>query len=118
MAKENEYKTTFYAPKGVFCYKKMPFRLKNAGATYQRLVDKVFTSQIGRNMEAYMDDMVIISMDEEDMLLDIKETFDRLQAINMKLNLKNVPSGWKKACFWDIWYQSKASTPTRQKYTH
>ncbi|GKB07904.1 hypothetical protein Tco_0836188 [Tanacetum coccineum] len=66
----------------------MPFRLKNVRATYQRLVDKVFTSQIGRNMESYINDMEIKSMDEEDMLLDIKETFKRLRGISMKLNLK------------------------------
>ena len=52
MAKEDEHKTAFHAPQGVYCYQKMPFRLKNAGATYQRLVDKVFERQIGRNMES------------------------------------------------------------------
>ncbi|GJR65821.1 reverse transcriptase domain-containing protein [Tanacetum coccineum] len=88
MAKEDEYKIEFHAPKGLYYYNKMPFRLKNAGETYQILVDKVFASQIKRNMEAYVNDMVIKSMDEEDMLLDIKETFKRLQKINMKLNPK------------------------------
>ncbi|GJT79716.1 hypothetical protein Tco_1054058, partial [Tanacetum coccineum] len=58
-AEEDEDKTAFYVGEGVFCYKKMPFGLKNAGATYQRLVDKVFSHQIGRNLEAYVDDMVI-----------------------------------------------------------
>ncbi|GJU88761.1 hypothetical protein Tco_1301184 [Tanacetum coccineum] len=58
MAKENEHKTAFHALKGVYCDRKMPFRLKIAGATYQRLVDKVFESQIGRNMEAYVDAML------------------------------------------------------------
>ncbi|GJU37482.1 reverse transcriptase domain-containing protein [Tanacetum coccineum] len=53
---------------------KMPFGLRNAGTTYQRLVDKVFNDQIGRNLEAYVDDMVIKSTLEEDMLADIKET--------------------------------------------
>ncbi|GJR68261.1 hypothetical protein Tco_0014326 [Tanacetum coccineum] len=55
----------------------MPFSLKNVGATYQRLVDKVFHDQIGRNLEAYVDDMVIKSTFEEDMLADIKETLKR-----------------------------------------
>nr|GEW31791.1 reverse transcriptase domain-containing protein [Tanacetum cinerariifolium] len=59
MAEEDEDKTAFYAREGVFCYKKMPFGLKNAGATYQRLVEKVFSHQIRRNLEAYVDDMVI-----------------------------------------------------------
>ncbi|GKD26121.1 reverse transcriptase domain-containing protein [Tanacetum coccineum] len=52
MAEEDEDKTAFYVGEGVFCYKKMPFGLKNAGATYQRLVDKVFNRQIERNLEA------------------------------------------------------------------
>ncbi|GKD70040.1 reverse transcriptase domain-containing protein, partial [Tanacetum coccineum] len=77
MAEEDEDKTTFFVGEGVYCYRKMPFGLKNAGATYQRLVDKVFNDQIGRNIKAYVDDMVIKSTSEEDMLADIKETFQR-----------------------------------------
>lgn len=71
MAEGDEEKTTFFTVKVVFCCRKMPFGLKNAGATYQRLADKVFSSQIGRNLEAYADDTVIKSISEEDMLLDI-----------------------------------------------
>nr|GEX42962.1 reverse transcriptase domain-containing protein [Tanacetum cinerariifolium] len=51
MAKEDEEKTAFIISQGIFYYSKMPFGLKNAGATYQRLVDKVFQKQIGRNLE-------------------------------------------------------------------
>ncbi|GKB07386.1 reverse transcriptase domain-containing protein [Tanacetum coccineum] len=80
MAKEDEDKTTFFAGKEEFCYRKMPFRLNNAGATYQRLVDKVFGDQIRRNLEAYVNDMVIKSTSEEDILHDIQETFDRFRA--------------------------------------
>ncbi|GKF91278.1 reverse transcriptase domain-containing protein, partial [Tanacetum coccineum] len=75
MAEGDEDKTAYFAGEGVFCYRKMPFGLKNARATYQRLVDKVFHDQIGRNLEAYVDDMVIKSTSEEEMLADIKETF-------------------------------------------
>ncbi|GJZ47906.1 reverse transcriptase domain-containing protein [Tanacetum coccineum] len=85
MAERDEEKTTFFT-RGVFCYKRLPFGLKNTGSTYQRLVDKVFNDQIGRNLEVHVDDMVIKSDSEEDMLVDIKETFDKLRAINMKLN--------------------------------
>ncbi|GJY24639.1 reverse transcriptase domain-containing protein [Tanacetum coccineum] len=76
MAEEDEDKTSFFAGEGVFCYRKMPFGLNNAGATYQRLVDKVFHDQIGRNLEAYVDDLVIKSTSKEDMLADIKETLE------------------------------------------
>nr|GEU69452.1 hypothetical protein [Tanacetum cinerariifolium] len=61
MADEDEEKTAFITSQGIFCYSKMPFGLKNAGATYQRLVDKAFQKQIGRNLEVYVDDLVIKS---------------------------------------------------------
>ncbi|GKB49486.1 reverse transcriptase domain-containing protein, partial [Tanacetum coccineum] len=77
MAEGDEDKMAFFAGEGVFCYRTMPFGLKNAGATYQRLVDKVFYDQIGRTLEAYVDDMVIKSKSEEEILADIKETFER-----------------------------------------
>ncbi|GKA49108.1 reverse transcriptase domain-containing protein [Tanacetum coccineum] len=77
MAEEDEDKTAFYAGERVFCYKKMSFGLKNAGATYQRLVDKVSSHQIGRNLKAYVDEMVIKSTSKKEMLKDIQETFER-----------------------------------------
>ncbi|GJZ49700.1 reverse transcriptase domain-containing protein [Tanacetum coccineum] len=58
MAKSDEEKKTFHISQGVYCYTKMPFGLKNAGATYQRLVDKAFDSQVGRNIEVYVDDLL------------------------------------------------------------
>ncbi|GKA09209.1 hypothetical protein Tco_0688540 [Tanacetum coccineum] len=51
MAKEDEEKTAFVTSQGIFCYSKMPFGLKNFGATYQRLVDKAFQKQIGKNLK-------------------------------------------------------------------
>ncbi|GJW88906.1 reverse transcriptase domain-containing protein [Tanacetum coccineum] len=59
MAKEDEEKTAFITSQGIFCYSKMPFGLKIFGATYQRLVDKAFQKQIGQNLKAYVDDLVI-----------------------------------------------------------
>ncbi|GKF05566.1 reverse transcriptase domain-containing protein, partial [Tanacetum coccineum] len=57
MVKEDEDKTVFITSQGIFYYSKMPFGLKNVGATYQRLVDKAFQKQIGRNLEVYIDDL-------------------------------------------------------------
>ncbi|GKB39289.1 reverse transcriptase domain-containing protein, partial [Tanacetum coccineum] len=99
MAEEDEDKTAFYAGEIVFCYKKMSFGLKNAGATYQRLVDNVFNHQIGRNLEAYVDDMVIKSTSEKEMLKDMQETFERFQSINMKLNPKKCSFGVEEGSF-------------------
>ena len=64
----------------------MPFRLKNAGATYQRLMNQMFTHQIGRNVQVYVDDMLVKSLRENDHLDDLSETFNTLRSYNMKLN--------------------------------
>ncbi|GKC15299.1 reverse transcriptase domain-containing protein [Tanacetum coccineum] len=88
MAKKDEEKTAFITSQGIFCYTKMPFGLRNVGATYQRLVDKAFHKQIGRNLEVYIDDLVIKSSTEDEIVRDIEETFKTLGEINMKLNPK------------------------------
>ena len=64
----------------------MPFGLKNVGATYQRLVNKMFSKQIRRNMKMYVDDMVVKSKEEFAHLDDLEETFTTLRQYQMKLN--------------------------------
>ena len=64
----------------------MPFRLKNVGATYQRLVNHMFRPQIGQNVEVYVDDILVKSQDEKIHLDDLQETFDTLRQYNMRLN--------------------------------
>jgi hypothetical protein len=75
----------------------MPFRLKSAGATYQRGIQKCLHSQIGRKVEAYVDDVVIKTREEEGLISDLAETFDNLRKFSMKLNPEKctfgVPSG-------------------------
>ena len=61
MDEVNQEKTSFVTSQGLFCYKVMPFGLKNVGVTYQRLVNHMFCPQIGRNMEVYVDDMLVKS---------------------------------------------------------
>nr|GEU76682.1 reverse transcriptase domain-containing protein [Tanacetum cinerariifolium] len=99
IAKEDEEKTAFIISQGVFCYSKMPFGLRNARATYQRLVDKAFHKQIGRNLEVYMDDLVIKSRTEDEIIRDIKETFKTLRKINMKLNPRKCTFGVEEGMF-------------------
>uniref|UniRef100_A0A2N9EYJ1 Uncharacterized protein n=1 Tax=Fagus sylvatica TaxID=28930 RepID=A0A2N9EYJ1_FAGSY len=82
----DQEKTSFITSKGLFCYKVMPFGLKNAGATYQRLMNKMFHHQIGRNVEVYVDDMLVKTKDERKHLEDLKETFETLRRYRMKLN--------------------------------
>ena len=86
MMEGDQEKATFITSRGLFYYKVMPFGLKNAGATYQRLVNKMFHDQIGRNVEVYVDDMLVKSKNDEDHLIDLKETFQTLRRYNMKLN--------------------------------
>ena len=62
------------------------FGLKNVGATYQRLMNKMFTHQIGGNVQVYVDDMLVKSLHENDHLDDLQETFGTLRSYNMKLN--------------------------------
>ena len=86
MEETNQEKNSFITNQGLFCYKVMPFRLKNPGATYQRLMNKMFVHQIGRNVQVYVDDMLVKSIWEDDHLNNLQETFDTLRTYNMKLN--------------------------------
>ncbi|GJZ89551.1 reverse transcriptase domain-containing protein [Tanacetum coccineum] len=99
MAKEDEEKTAFITNQGIFSYTKMPFGLRNAGATYQRLVDKAFHKQIGRNLEVYVDDLVIKGRTEDEIVRDMEETFQTLREINMKLNPKKCTFGIEEGMF-------------------
>ena len=87
MDEEDQEKTSFVTSQGLYYYKVMPFRLKNAGATYQRLVNRMFSYQIGRNVEVFVDDMLVKSKDKANQLDDLKETFSTLRKYNMKLNI-------------------------------
>nr|GEW23711.1 reverse transcriptase domain-containing protein [Tanacetum cinerariifolium] len=99
VAESDEEKTTFHTGQGMYCYTKMPFGLKNIGATYQRLMDKAFDSQIGRNIEVYVDELVVKSYTEAEMLRNINEMFRTLRKINMKLNPKKCTFGVAEGVF-------------------
>ena len=86
MDEANQEKTSFVTSQGLFCYEVMPFGLKNAGATYQQLVNHMFHPQIGRNVEVYVDDMLVKSLDEGKYLDDLQETLNTLRRYNIKLN--------------------------------
>ncbi|XP_022851304.1 uncharacterized protein LOC111373062 [Olea europaea var. sylvestris] len=86
MAAEDQEKTSFMADSAIYYYKAMPFGLKNAGATYQKLINKVFADLIGKTIEAYVDDMVVKSKQVDDHITDLEEVFSTLRKYNMKLN--------------------------------
>jgi hypothetical protein len=93
LAVDDEKKTAFITPFGIFCYTKMAFGLKNGGATYQKCVHTVLESQIGRNVEAYIDDIVVKSRKRGDLLSDLEETFGNLRKFRMMLNPKKCVLG-------------------------
>ena len=86
MDPDDQEKTSFITGQGPYCYRVMPFGLKNAGATYQRLVNKMFQKQIGMTMEVYIDDMLVKSTTTELQIAHMSEAFHILRKYNMKLN--------------------------------
>ena len=86
MDPEDQEKTSFITAQGTYCYRVMPFRLKNAGATYQRLVNRMFQKQIGTTMEVYIDDMLVKSTTSDLHIAHLTEVFQILRSYNMKLN--------------------------------
>ncbi|GJS41644.1 reverse transcriptase domain-containing protein [Tanacetum coccineum] len=118
MAKEDEEKTAFITSQGIFCYSKMPFGLRNARATYQRLVDKAFHKQIRRNLEVYVADLVIKIRTEDEIIIDIKETFKTLREINMKLNPKKCTFGVEEGMFLGYKVNTKGIKCTKKSDFH
>ena len=86
MDPNDQEKTSFVTAQGTYCYLVMPFGLKNAGATYQRLVNRMFQKQIGATMEVYIDDMLVKSTTTGLHIANLSEAFQILRNYNMKLN--------------------------------
>ena len=116
MAVKDHKKTAFITPFGAFCYVSMPFGLKSAQATYQRCVQNCLHNQIGRNVHAYVDDIVVKSMKEETLIDDLRESFDNLRVYKMMLNpakcVFGVPAGKLLGFFW---FQTEALKLTRRR---
>ena len=75
----DEEKTSFITDQGTYCYKVMPFELKNAGVTYQRLVNYMFREMIEKSIEVYVDDLLVKSIEETDHLRHLAEAFSVLR---------------------------------------
>jgi hypothetical protein len=93
MKVEDEDKTAFITPHGVYCYMTMPFGLKNAGTTYQRCMQACLKEQIGRNIEVYVNDIVIKMAKADSLLDDLRETFANLDRYSIKLNPRKCSFG-------------------------
>ncbi|KAL2248676.1 UNVERIFIED_CONTAM: Retrovirus-related Pol polyprotein from transposon [Sesamum indicum] len=86
MVEEDRDKTSFVTEKGIYCYNMMPFGLKNAGATYQRLVNRMFGDLLGKTMEVYVDDMLVKSKRSQNHIEDLAQAFSIMRTYGMKLN--------------------------------
>ncbi|KAL0423226.1 UNVERIFIED_CONTAM: Transposon Tf2-12 polyprotein [Sesamum radiatum] len=86
MAPKDEELMAFRTPKGIYCYKVMPFGLKNAGAMYERTMQKIFDDKLHKNVECYVDDLVVKSKMRQDHLQDLRKIFERLRRYQLKMN--------------------------------
>ena len=86
MKESDQLATSFITPFGMYCYVTMPFGLRNAGATYQRCMLHVFGDQLGRSVEAYVDDIVVKTRKADDLVADLRIAFDCLRAKGVTLN--------------------------------
>ena len=86
LASNDQEKTVFVTPVGNYHYKVMPFGLKNAGSTYQRMMTRMFESQLGKNIEIYIDDMVVKSKVVSEHLGDLETIFEILRKYKLRLN--------------------------------
>jgi hypothetical protein len=84
--KEDQEKTTFITPFGAYCYTTMSFGLKNAGATYQRAIQACFKRQLNKNIEAYVDDVVVKTKNSDTLIVDLEETLASLREYRWKIN--------------------------------
>ncbi|XP_026420294.1 uncharacterized protein LOC113316297 [Papaver somniferum] len=76
----------FFATRGLYCYTHMPFGLKNAGATYQRMVENFFAKWVHTTLEVYVDDMLVKTKDTGDDVDDLREIFEQMRKYKMKIN--------------------------------
>jgi hypothetical protein len=94
---EDQEKTVFITPFGAYCYMTMSFGLKNSDATYQQAIQACFKKQLNKNVEAYVDDVVVKTRNSDALIVDLEETFASLREYQWKLNpnkcVFGVPSG-------------------------
>ena len=93
LALDNQQKTTFVTPIENYYYTIMPFGLKNAGSTYQRMMTRMFDSQLGKNIEIYIDDMVVKSKVVSEHLGDLGNIFEVLRKYKLRLNASKCSFG-------------------------
>jgi len=98
----DENKKAFMKERSNFYYQVMPFDLKNAGSTYQRLIDKIFLELLEKTLEVYVDDTIVKSIKADSYAADLKAVFDRIRRHDLRLNLKKCFLGVGGRKFFDF----------------
>ena len=93
LALNNQEKTAFVIPIGNYHYKVMPFWLKNVGSTYQKMMTRLFEPQLGKNIEVYIDDMVVKSKVAFEHVGDLRNIFEILGKHELRLNASKCSFG-------------------------
>ena len=101
LAISDQEKAAFLTPTGNYHYRVMPFSLKNVGSMYQRMVTRMFESQIGQNVEAYIDDMIVKSKQTSEHLNDLGSVFSVLREPKLRLNASKCSFGVSSGKFLD-----------------
>ena len=105
MRRADQANIVFTTDQGLYCYQVMPFDLKNVGAMYQRLVNKMFAPLIRKSIEVYVDDMLVKSKLASDYIKDLKECFDVLRQISDEAEPSQI-SLWSQ--IWEVlWVHSE-----------
>jgi hypothetical protein len=86
LRREDEEKTSFITPFGMYCYMRMPEGLRNAGPAFCRMTKATLKDQVGRNVLSYVDDIVVTSKKKASYISDLAETFANMREANLKLN--------------------------------
>jgi hypothetical protein len=107
MKKEDYPKTSFITPSVAYYYLLMPEGLKNAGGSFSRMTSKVLSTQIGKNVLTYVDDIIVKSMKQENHIADLQETFANFRKAGLKLNLEKCIFKVKKGKFFGCLVSTK-----------
>ena len=118
IAEPDQAATAFITPYGPFCFNTMPFGLKNAGATYQRMIQTCLANQIGKTVEAYVDDVVVKTKHVETLVDELRLTFDNLRTHDIKLYPENAFSAYQQESSWDSLSPVEVLKPIRPKFEH
>ncbi|KAL0340209.1 UNVERIFIED_CONTAM: Retrovirus-related Pol polyprotein from transposon.6 [Sesamum radiatum] len=115
LAPEGRKRVSFITYVGTLCYLAMHFELKNVGNTYQQLVDKIFYPKIGRNINVYVDDMLVKSKEVRNHVEDFKETFSVMRKYRLKHNPEKCAFGVREDRFLDFMVTKRGIESNRLK---